>query len=187
MRLSLRSRLDPGRAVDVHALAPAEAGAVVRTLRHPVIVEDRLERQARGDCVYLIAWERGRPVGQTLLHWRRPPTVWVGSAIDRIPYVEDLFVLPEARRRGIGSALLEAAAEAAASHGDPGLSLAVSVENHTARHLYDQRGYAEAGIAPRRQPTSEQSLDGSTRSFEEVVVDLVRWLDRPVTLPPPGR
>jgi ribosomal protein S18 acetylase RimI-like enzyme len=151
---------------------------VARTLRHPVVVEDRLTRQARGDCLYAVAWEAGHPVGQALLHWRRPPAVAVGTPLDGLPYLEDLWVLSEARRRGVGTALLRAAEAAVAARGFPGLSLAVSVGNDTARRLYDELGYVEAGLSPRRQPTSEQALDGSTRSFEETVVDLVRWVER---------
>jgi GNAT superfamily N-acetyltransferase len=171
-----RQPVTDAHEVEVRPLQPSDAGAVARDLRHRVIVADRLARQARRECVYAVAWDRGRPVGQALLHWRRPAAMGVGEEVDRLPYLEDLFVLPYERRRGVGTALLTAVEGMARAHDEPGISLAVSLDNHEARRLYDRLGYVEAGTPPRRQPTSQHSVDGSVRNCEETVVDLVRWL-----------
>jgi len=54
-------------------------------------------------------------------------------------------VVPDARRRGIGAALIAAAAAAAASRGAATMHLEVAEDNAPARALYAKLGYAEAG------------------------------------------
>lgn len=56
----------------------------------------------------LVAELDGRLVG--LAHYLFHPSTWSGSAYC---YLEDLFTAPEARGRGVGRALIEAAARAA--------------------------------------------------------------------------
>ena len=164
------------RTVDVHPVRPEEAAAVGACLRHRLVVSDRLARQGRGECLYLVAWEGGAPTGQALLHWRRPQALTTIPGLDGLPYLEDVFVLPERRDRGIGTALLAAAQEAVATRGATGITLAVSVTNHGARRLYERLGYFDPGIPPHRQSAAEHGPDGVVRSGEETVVDLVRWL-----------
>ncbi|MGO8687008.1 MAG: GNAT family N-acetyltransferase [Candidatus Dormibacteria bacterium] len=161
--------------MDVHPLRLDEAAAVAATLRHRIVVADRVERQRREECLYLVAWEGGSPVGQALLHRRRPAALAVTVAtVDRLPYLEDVFVLPECRNRGIGTALLEAAERATAEHGDPALTLAVSVGNSRARRLYERLGYVEAGVPMHRQPHTEDSARETLPSPSENVVDLLK-------------
>jgi len=133
--------------MDVRVLRPEEAVAVAATLRHRIVVADRLERQRRDECVYLVAWEGGTPIGQVLLHRWRPSALAVAGVVDSLPYIEDVFVLPEWRNRGVGTALLEAAESAAAARGDRGVSLAVSTGNSAAR----QAGSSAAAGAPGAQ------------------------------------
>ena len=64
-----------------------------------------------------------------------------------------LAVAPSRRRLGIGSALLAAAMERAASMGAATMFLEVAVSNHAARALYSADGFAEAGL--RRQYYSD--------------------------------
>jgi GNAT superfamily N-acetyltransferase len=164
--------------MDVHLLRWDEAAAVAATLRHRIVVADRLERQRRGECIYLVAWEGGTPVGQALLHRRRPAALTVSDArVDGLPYVEDVFVLPEHRNRGIGSALLEAAETAAAAQGDPAVTLAVSTGNAGARRLYERLGYVDAGVPVHRQSTAEDGPRQTLPSVNENVLDLVKQVD----------
>ena len=163
--------------MDVRLLRPEEAPAVAATLRHRIVVADRLERQRRDECLYLVAWEGGTPVGQALLHRRRPSALAVAGVVDLLPYIEDVFVLPEWRNRGIGTALLEAAESAAAARGDRGVSLAVSTGNAAARRLYTRRGYVDAGVPEHRHASTEPGFDYEGRSGNGTVVDLVKRLD----------
>jgi GNAT superfamily N-acetyltransferase len=51
--------------------------------------------------------------------------------------MNDLFVAPEARGRGIGRALIEASAAVARERGAAWLEWATAPDNHTAQRLYD--------------------------------------------------
>lgn len=53
-------------------------------------------------------------------------------------YLQDLFVVPEARGTGAGRALIEAVERAARAHGASRVHWLTKEDNHTARALYDQ-------------------------------------------------
>lgn len=57
-----------------------------------------------------------------------------------------VYVAPEARRRGVGRALFEAAIERARDVGIERLNLAVKVDNAAARGLYQSMGFVSWGI-----------------------------------------
>ena len=97
--------------------------------------------------------------------------------MDALPYLEDVFVVPEFRNLGIGTALLEAAERAAAARGDHAVSLAVSTLNSGARRLYARLGYVDAGVPAHRQPTSDPVTGSSAGSGSETVMDLVKRID----------
>lgn len=59
----------------------------------------------------------------------------------RIWILNDLFVDPAARQRGIGRALLDAARDHAISTGAKRLVLSTAKTNHAARALYESYGY----------------------------------------------
>jgi len=62
----------------------------------------------------------------------------------RGPFVTDLFVVPERRRRGIGTALMTAALEAV---GDEPVGLRVEPDDVGARRLYEALGFRVVGGA----------------------------------------
>ncbi|WP_172117902.1 GNAT family N-acetyltransferase [Halomonas hibernica] len=55
--------------------------------------------------------------------------------------LNDLYVLPEYRRQGVGRALMSAAADLAQDHGVARLVLMTQVENKHAQHLYETLGW----------------------------------------------
>jgi ribosomal protein S18 acetylase RimI-like enzyme len=57
-----------------------------------------------------------------------------------------LAVLPENRRKGYGSALLDKALERVAAHGARKCTVLVAEDNAIAQKLYGSRGFASAGI-----------------------------------------
>lgn len=57
--------------------------------------------------------------------------------------VDELFVLPEARSRGVGAALLQAAEVAFRALGCTNLQLQLARDNDAARRFYHRHGYAE--------------------------------------------
>ena len=63
------------------------------------------------------------------------------GALARIFVLNDLFVMPDARRRGAGFALLQAAAEFGRRIGAVRLVLATELSNTTAQRLYECAGW----------------------------------------------
>ena len=68
--------------MEIRPLRAAEVAGVSARVRHPVVVSDRLARQRSGRCWYAIAWEGEHPVGQALLHWRRPVPLAFSAMLD---------------------------------------------------------------------------------------------------------
>ena len=59
----------------------------------------------------------------------------------QIALLHDLFVTPPARRRGVGTLLLNAAADTARATGAVRLELATAITNTTAQRLYEKLGW----------------------------------------------
>nr|WP_041555293.1 GNAT family N-acetyltransferase [Nostoc sp. PCC 7524] len=82
-----------------------------------------------------------------------PPTppspiacLWVGNAIDQVTgnrhaHIFLLYVVPEHRRRGIGTALMRYVENWAMQRGDRQIGLQVFQSNQAALNLYNQLGY----------------------------------------------
>ena len=60
-----------------------------------------------------------------------------------------MYVVPEARGRSLGQRLLEQVLVHAREWGVSDVSLAVTVGNHEARHLYESVGFISYGVEPR--------------------------------------
>ncbi len=77
--------------------------------------------------------------------------LWVGNAVDRVSgdglgHIFLLYVAPEHRRRGIGSALVSLAENWARERGDKQISLQVFTTNKPAVNLYEQLGYENQSV-----------------------------------------
>lgn len=96
------------------------------------------ERLERAESVVFLALdgEAGRAVGFTQLY-----PLFSSVAARRKWLLNDLFVAPEARVRGVGGALLEAARWFAVETGAGGLELATAPDNVTAQRLYEATGW----------------------------------------------
>lgn len=78
-----------------------------------------------------------------------PPTVaclWVGNAVDQLhgdrhAHIFLLYVMPQHRRRGIGTALMRYVENWAVARGDRQIGLQVFQSNQSAINLYNQLGY----------------------------------------------
>lgn len=108
----------------------------------------RWERQSDGAATYLLAWDDGDVVGHVLLleHSRYPE---VTAMIGTHPEVHALGVAERVRRRGVGTALMGAAAGVAQEQGGRTLGLAVAPDNHEAIPLFRRLGWASRpGLAP---------------------------------------
>jgi GNAT superfamily N-acetyltransferase len=74
----------------------------------------------------------GQVLGYACLYWHFSSLAAVETVL-----MNDLFVAPEARGRGIGRALIEASREVARGRGAGWLEWATAPDNHTAQRLYD--------------------------------------------------
>jgi ribosomal protein S18 acetylase RimI-like enzyme len=95
------------------------------------------DRLVRKESVVLIAEDgTGRAVGFVQLY----PSF---SSILAAPmYVlSDVFVIPDARRRGVGTLLLKSAAETAHADGAGRVELATAITNAPAQRLYEALGW----------------------------------------------
>ena len=94
---------------------------------------------AREDTDYLLAAADAseRPGGVCQLRYRH--SLWTAS---QDCWLEDLFVVPEHRRAGLGEALVGAAIERARARGCGRIELDVSQQNPGAWALYERMGFS---------------------------------------------
>ena len=149
--------------ISVRQLDPGEVEAVDRTL--PL---SRLRQPAEAGSTYLIAWDGDQPVGHAHI-------AWSGTHLAS-PEIQDVFVLPERRRRGIASVLTKAAEAEVRSRGWESISLSVSQDgNPDARRLYEKLGYADAGLEPVRV-SGEILLRGRPLQVDDTLLYLTKSL-----------
>jgi ribosomal protein S18 acetylase RimI-like enzyme len=89
-----------------------------------------------GELEVLVARAEGRVVGVAVVAYHLSV-----SAAGLFASIEDLYVRPDARHRGVGRALLEAVEERCASHGVSYVE--VQVEDDEAAAFYTALGYEE--------------------------------------------
>jgi GNAT superfamily N-acetyltransferase len=149
--------------ISVKQLEPDEVAAVDRRL--PL---SRLREPAEDRSTYLIAWDGDEPVGHAHI-------AWDGTHL-ALPEIQDVFVVPEQRRRGIATELTRAAEDEARNRGWDNVSLSVSQNgNPQARRLYEQLGYLDAGPEPVRV-TGEIMLRGRPLQVDDTLMYLIKSL-----------
>jgi GNAT superfamily N-acetyltransferase len=96
----------------------------------------RLERLlARGDVLALLTGDPA--VAAALLTLR--PNVWHGGPV---ALLDELYVAPELRGRGLGTSLLQAAEAATRERGAEVLEINVDGDDTDARRFYERHGYS---------------------------------------------
>ena len=121
----------PARVFDCEALARiAEV-----SLHEPWRKED-LEKAVEDPNAFVAALQRDEtPIGFLV-------TYFAGGEGELL----NIAVLPEARKKGYGDALLSALFEEAKSRGTECIFLEVRQSNAAALHLYEKHGFARAGV-----------------------------------------
>jgi ribosomal protein S18 acetylase RimI-like enzyme len=94
------------------------------------------ERLDRGESVIFVAVINGNGVGFVQLY---PTFTSIGAR--RAWILNDLYVKADARRQGVGKALMDAARKLAEETGAAWLELATAKDNATAQALYRRCGY----------------------------------------------
>ena len=82
-----------------------------------------------------IARDDGKAVGFATLDWK-----WSSLKAARIGYLEDLFVDPPARGKGIADALIEVCAERCRELGLPAMEWLTAPDNLRAQQVYNRTG-----------------------------------------------
>lgn len=77
----------------------------------------------------------GAALGFATVYW-----LWSTSRAARIGLMNDLFTAPEARRQGVGEALIAACLDAVRERGAQILQWQTAMDNHTAQALYERVG-----------------------------------------------
>ena len=150
-------------AVRIAELRPTDVELVDRHL--PL---NRLREPLDEHRTYLIAWEEDQPLGHAHIAWSDTEL--------SLPEIQDVFVLPAHRRRGIATALTRAAEREARSRGQDQITLSVSQNgNEPARRLYDALGYVAADHAPVRV-VGEIMVRGRPFAVDDTLVYLTKAL-----------
>jgi len=101
----------------------------------PRVLARRLERLlAAGEVAVLLGG--AEPHGLAVLRFR--PAIWT-EGLDC--YLEELYVVPDRRGRGLGRALMEAAMELARREGATHMDLGTNEDDVAARALYESLGF----------------------------------------------
>jgi GNAT superfamily N-acetyltransferase len=95
-----------------------------------------LDRLSREESVVFLAFANGVAIGFTQLY----PS-FSSASLAPIFILNDLFVAEGGRKRGVGRALLQAAAEHGRGDGAIRLVLSTELSNATAQSLYERNGW----------------------------------------------
>ena len=93
-------------------------------------------RLSKDESVLFIARVAGKVAGFVNLY-----PVFSSVNLTRQWILNDLFVAPEARKRGVGRALTECARRLAEATQANGLALETAIDNHAAQKLYESLGW----------------------------------------------
>jgi GNAT superfamily N-acetyltransferase len=102
-----------------------------------------LTEQQRGERVVLVALLHGSFAGYVTIAWQSGYPPFRAASI---PEIVDFNVLPDRRRRGIGSRLLDAAEQRIAARStEAGIGVGLDPDYGAAQRLYVKRGYVPDG------------------------------------------
>ncbi|HEU4884517.1 MAG TPA: GNAT family N-acetyltransferase [Longimicrobium sp.] len=133
--------------------------------------ERYLAEQAAGERDVFVAWVDGGFAGYVTINWHPeyPP-----FRAEGVPEIQDFNVLPAFRRRGIGSALMDAAEALARSKSTVvGIGVGLDPDYGPAQRMYVRRGYVPDG-----RGITWQNRTVAYRDQVLVDDDLVLWFTR---------
>lgn len=96
------------------------------------------DRTINHESVIYLAYAEGVPVGFAQLY----PS-WSSASLQSLWILNDLYVAPDYRQRGIARALINESLELCRARGDKGLLLETMPDNTPARKLYESLGFRQ--------------------------------------------
>jgi ribosomal protein S18 acetylase RimI-like enzyme len=139
---------------DVRAVGRADRDAVLRLLVAQLrehAIDTPPDAVGRALDAVLSNPERGRVLvatdGGSVIGFAALSFVWPLEHGGKSAWLEELYVEPAERGRGVGSALLRAACELAAASGAMAVDLEVDADHARAAHLYERNGFAPVARA----------------------------------------
>lgn len=146
----------PELAVLIHDLAREEGEDAAEVEDIANIVSALLQS---GASDFLVATVDGRPVGCLQIAYRL-------STWQALPYayVEDFYLAPEVRGRGVGTKLLDYALQRAEGQGCDKIALDVRRANTAAQRLYERFGFSDSQsfVMTRPLPLGDAYCDTTT-------------------------
>jgi ribosomal protein S18 acetylase RimI-like enzyme len=93
-------------------------------------------RLSKGESVLFLAWSGNAAIGFVHLY-----PVFSSTNLTRQWILNDLYVIPEARKHGVAHALMSRVQQFAESTQADGLTLETASDNHPAQRLYERLGW----------------------------------------------
>ena len=149
---------------------------LVAALGQEHFFRDRLARQAQELGELFVAWAGSTPVGDVYLWREQADEAPVREHLPWTPTLNHLEVQPAWQNGGIGTALVRAAEDHAARLGYGRICLGVSVDNPSARRLYERLGYCDWGHGLVEVCWDEPGPDGAPVQYQLTCHYLVRAL-----------
>jgi len=110
---------------------------------HRTDINRFLAGTSREPLAVFLAEERGTPVGFAELSIRRYAE---GCETDRVAFLEGWYVVPEARQRGVGAALVDAAEDWGRSQGCTEFGSDAEADNDLSAAAHRALGFEEVGL-----------------------------------------
>lgn len=128
----------------IHALA-LEEGVEPAELDGIETVVSALLQSGASD--FLLATVEGRPAGCLQIAYRL--STWYAAPY---AYIEDFYLAPEARARGIGTKMLDYALQRADGQRSNHIALDLRADNRAAQRLYSRFGFSDSGSLRLKRP-----------------------------------
>ncbi len=141
------------RTMEKADIEPVYSSMTVTGSNRPAGLYDRYyEEQEKGQRVVLIAFYDGKFAGHVNIIWKSEYPLF---AEQDIPEVSDLIVLPDLRRHGIATALVDEAEKRIFKHSPlAGIGVGMYADYGPAQRMYALRGYIpdRLGLMYKRKP-----------------------------------
>lgn len=134
-------------------------------------------RQLEGAATYLVAWRGEEPLGSGMVQWGGPVGPAARAELPTAVEVNHLHVRESFRGQGVGRALVGAAEDLVAQHGDEQVVLGVSRDNPGARRLYLRLGYVPTGVVEVSEYdwTDDEGVTHHAVEHDEILVKALTW------------